>query len=201
MAPDERRRAIIDAVVPLLVEHGGEVSTRQIAEAAGIAEGTIFRVFPDKPALLLAAVEQIITPDDLRDRHAAAIAEVRSLREQVRCTASWMVANSERSTAVLMALRRAWMSRPPGDHDETHAKGHDPREVFQRAADQLRDILTDMFATHADELSVAPDVAATTLRTLVLGSHHPGASVRDRLTPDQITAVFLDGVQHHPKGD
>ena len=52
MAADDRRQAIVDAVVPLLLEQGGDVTTRQIAEAAGIAEGTIFRVFPDKAALL-----------------------------------------------------------------------------------------------------------------------------------------------------
>src|SRR4051794_26805378 len=55
---DERRAAIIDAVVPLLREHGEAVTCRQIALAAGIAEGTIFRVFADKDELLLAAFEQ-----------------------------------------------------------------------------------------------------------------------------------------------
>ena len=48
MSPDDRRRAIVAALVPLIVERGGEVSTREIAQAAGIAEGTIFRVFADK---------------------------------------------------------------------------------------------------------------------------------------------------------
>ena len=50
--PTSAGAPIVDAVVPLLLEHGGDVTTRQIAEAAGIAEGTIFRVFPDKAALL-----------------------------------------------------------------------------------------------------------------------------------------------------
>ena len=62
MAPDDRRKAIVDVVVPLLLDHGGEVSTRQIAEAAGIAEGTIFRVFPDKNALWLAVAERTLDP-------------------------------------------------------------------------------------------------------------------------------------------
>ena len=48
MSPDERRAALIDATLPLLLEHGRGVTTRQIAEAAGVAEGTIFRVFDSK---------------------------------------------------------------------------------------------------------------------------------------------------------
>ena len=64
MPPEDRRRAIVQAVIPLLAEHGSDVSTRQIAEAAGVAEGTIFRVFPDKAALFKAAAEEAINPAD-----------------------------------------------------------------------------------------------------------------------------------------
>jgi len=57
MPPDERRAAIVAATLPLLLDRGVNVTTKQIADAAGIAEGTIFRVFPDKDALLRAAID------------------------------------------------------------------------------------------------------------------------------------------------
>src|SRR5689334_25018938 len=85
MAPEQRRAALIAATVPLLREHGFAVSTRQIADAAGVAEGTIFGVFPDKASLLraamisafdpvptLAALSGIETALDLRARLTAA---------------------------------------------------------------------------------------------------------------------------------
>src|SRR4051795_13422645 len=56
LPPEERREALIAATLPLVLEHGTEVSTRLIAEAAGVAEGTIFRVFPTKEELIQAVV-------------------------------------------------------------------------------------------------------------------------------------------------
>jgi len=61
LPPDERRSMIVAATLPLLLEHGDRVTTKQIAEAAGIAEGTIFRVFADKDALI-AADSDVRTP-------------------------------------------------------------------------------------------------------------------------------------------
>ena len=72
LAPEDRRTAILTALIPLLVEKGGDVTTKEIAKAAGIAEGTIFRVFPDKATLLFAAAEEAINPaggqEDVRGR-------------------------------------------------------------------------------------------------------------------------------------
>ena len=62
MPAEERRASILAATVPLLIAHGTEITTRQIAAAACVAEGTIFRVFVDKETLIEAAVEQAFDP-------------------------------------------------------------------------------------------------------------------------------------------
>ena len=69
MPPAERREALINATLPLVLWHGPGVTTRQIAEAADVAEGTIFRVFEGKEALIRAVTERAFDP-------APALAEI-----------------------------------------------------------------------------------------------------------------------------
>ena len=196
MAPDDRRRAIVDAVVPLLLAHGDDISTKQIAEAAGIAEGTIFRVFPDKPALLMAAAAETMNPSDGGAELEAALAGHDDLRERVRITAERMIERSERVVAVMMALRKIWMSQPQREHPEG------PPAFVTEANRNLQVMLTRVFEPHRAELTVDPSTAATVLRTLVLGSRHPGVDPETRLTAEQIVDVLLDGIRTRTeKGD
>src|SRR5205807_338584 len=71
LPPDERRSMIVAATLPLLLEHGDRVTSRQIAEAAGIAEGTIFRVFADKDEVIAAVIEAALDPEPLEAALAA----------------------------------------------------------------------------------------------------------------------------------
>src|SRR5690606_28711829 len=62
LPPEARRAALVAATLPLLRTHGPRLSTRQIAEAAGVAEGTLFRVFPSKDDIVVAAIAHAINP-------------------------------------------------------------------------------------------------------------------------------------------
>ena len=64
LPPDERRAAILLAVRPVLLARGAAVTSRELAEAAGVAEGTLFRVFTDKVTLVREAVLAAVDPAD-----------------------------------------------------------------------------------------------------------------------------------------
>ena len=67
LPPDDRREMILGAIIPLLRERGRDVTSRELAEAAGIAEGTLFRAFGDKDSIIRAAIDKMLDPKPFRD--------------------------------------------------------------------------------------------------------------------------------------
>ncbi len=60
LPPEERKRQIIDAVLRVVAEHGVPNTTvSRVAEAAGVAEGTLYLHFRSRTDMLLAALEAI----------------------------------------------------------------------------------------------------------------------------------------------
>ena len=53
----------MEVTLPLVLEHGRAVTTAQIAEAAGVAQGTIFRVFATKEELVEEAIDSAFDMD------------------------------------------------------------------------------------------------------------------------------------------
>lgn len=194
LPPAERRQRIIDAVVPLLIQHGPELTTRQIAEAAGVAEGTLFRVFPDKRTLLVATATDVLNPTDGEGGIARAVAEKDALRDKVIAAAQHIAERMERGMLVMMALRATVLRDGRG---EELASG--PPPFLQEANRALIQALSRyVFEPHADELRVTPQTAAIILRSLAFGNGHPGTDPAHRLDDDAIADACLNGVISGP---
>ena len=184
MAPAERRAAIVEAARPLVMRYGSAVTTRQIAEAGCIAEGTIFRVFPDKDSVVQAVVAEVFDPEPtLRELRAVD----RSLPLRERLVAATAVLQ-ERLSQVFGLLDALGWVRPP---EPEEADRPQPPAAIN---DALRAALVDIVGPDECRLRVPAIELAHVLRLLIFSGTHPMISDGRLLTPDQIVSILLDGL-------
>jgi len=218
LSPEQRRETIVRAALPLVAERGAAVTTAEVARAAGIAEGTIFRVFPDKNALLDAVVVEVLRPDHV-------IAELESIDLDqplaVRLTEAGeaLAAHLMRLGAVLGTLHAT--GRPLEHHSGAPADepartgtadgagaggdarpGAGPAEYFERA-DSTRAAAARRDPTRGRSLSRDESQAATNAAVAEL--FEPERE-HLRITPDEAAGVFLSllfarGRQPRPAAD
>jgi AcrR family transcriptional regulator len=191
LPPDDRRRSIVEAVVPLIVEHGASVTTRQMADAAGVAEGTIYKVFPDKPSIIVEAIRVSIDPEPTRTA-IEAIPDHLSMEDQVDVAARTLMERGDRLMALVSALG-AMPKHAFEDRDGAHRQFEEAQRVVVTA-------LTELFERHERSLQVAPRRAAIVLRGLVFVNNHPRLMPTDRLSATEIVATTLHGVARAPEG-
>lgn len=181
MPPAERRAAIVEATLPLLLEHGSGVTTKQIAEAAGIAEGTIFRVFDDKEDILDAVAENVFDPSPTR----LALQQINldlSLEERLIAAVEILQHSVAKAWRFMTAVG---MSRLPDRY---------------RASEQVDSpdvqTLTTILAPDAGRLARDPAWSALLLRGVTFACSHP-ALMPEQPPAAEIVSLFLDGIRKH----
>jgi AcrR family transcriptional regulator len=167
-----------------MTARGPAVTTREIARAAGVAEGTIFGVFPDKESLVRAVVDaafdpapavatlEAITQGSLEDEVAEAVEILRARLQSV------------------FGLMSSFGYRRPEDADPD-------RPVPPTA---IVDALTRLFERHEPVLRKSPVECANLLRLFVFAASHPLITDGKPLPVSEIVDVLLGGVAR-PRSD
>lgn len=182
MAPDDRRRMIVRTVLPLVVEHGREVTTAQIARAAGIGEGTIFRVFQDKDELLDACVEAALDPAEALAMIGEIPAEL-PLTERLREAVGALTAHLQRMGAAMAAARR----HPVEGRNRKSVTGDSRRESY----DAMHSAVRELFIPDAARLRLPVDKAASLFLSMLFAQSRPMPGAPD---PTEMIDIFLHGV-------
>jgi AcrR family transcriptional regulator len=187
---DERRAALIAATEPLLEQFGREVSTRQIAEAAGIAEGTIFRAFATKEELIDAVIKDSFdihrTCDEL-----AQIDRGLSLEERLIAAVVILQERLRRVFALFGSLR---LRKEAPDHDSFRTRQQADNELINEA-------IAALIGPDQDQLRLAVMEAASALRAITFAITHPILGDQGLADPEQIVDLVLHGSCRRPSPD
>lgn len=180
----ERRAALIAATLPLLGRCGTRVTTRQIAAAAGVAEGTIFRVFADKDELIRAAIAVVMDP-------GPALAELDGidpgapLRDRLVTITELLQRRLLSVFNLMIALR---MTEPPEEIEQR-------RRAAGPAHAGILDEIVRLLEPDRDRFRLPVGEVVRILRLLTFAGSHPMITDGHPLTAEEIVDVLLDGVR------
>ncbi|GAA0798034.1 hypothetical protein Sya03_47460 [Spirilliplanes yamanashiensis] len=174
---------LVEATLPLLARHGLKVTSKQIAEAAGVAEGTVFKAFGDKDNLVRAALSRGLDPEPIL-AELAAVDMGAPVRERVGVVTDIL---RRRFIAVFELMLAVGVQGPP---DEARRCRDDAQTQHARILAEVQRIL----APDAGEFRLPlPDVVRI-MRLLTFAGSHPLITDGQPLSVDEITVVLLDGM-------
>lgn len=155
---DKRRAAIVEATIPLLRQHGHTLTSRQIAEAAGIAEGTVFRAFDSLDDVIQATVMEVLSSARL-ERTMAETRFTGELRDDCLAAVELM------STYVGTVKPLIHLGHSAANRGLMRCA----REEMTGRQAELFTFLEARFAPHEDELALAPGQFVKLLELLTVG--------------------------------
>jgi AcrR family transcriptional regulator len=186
---------LVAATLPLLAQHGPKVTTKQIAAAAGVAEGTIFRVFTDKCELINAALEQALDPEGALTE-LAGVDIALPLDERVIEITRILQRRLTLVFNVMIAMR---MSGPPGGKPPVAPAG--PPPGAKPSGEKIITAAGHLLAPDRERFRMPVEEVVRILRLLTFAGSHPFITDGNLLTAEEIASTLLDGVRRRPDHD
>ncbi|MCX4449527.1 TetR/AcrR family transcriptional regulator [Streptomyces sp. NPDC087866] len=180
MSPEQRRAMIIQTAIPLIAEYGSAVTTAKIARAAGIGEGTIFRVFADKDELMQACVAEALSPEHAV-RELDGIDLTQPLSDRLVEAAEALQAHVARMGAILGSLGHGGGKHP----GPVRGAGRNESSARIRAA------VAELLEPDRAALRRTPEQIAALFFGLLFTQ--PRTEDEPDLTPGELVEVFLHG--------
>ncbi|WP_431676523.1 TetR/AcrR family transcriptional regulator [Kitasatospora sp. KL5] len=174
------RAKLLDAATEVFTTRGVGVPTEEIARAAGVGVGTLFRHFPTKEALLEAVM-------------------VRRL-ETITARTAQLAAEAEPAEAFFACFRLV-VEQSAGKNEFVRAlaaAGVDVHASLQESTTAMRTQLADLLSGAQQTGAVRPDLGLPELLALLVGT---GATMEqlpaDPSARERIYEVVFDGLRPH----
>ena len=167
--------------MPLLAEYGRDISSKQIAEAAGIAEGTVFRAFGDKESLIEAAIVKFLDPEPLR-RGLRAIDPRLPLEQKVLAVVMLM----RQRFGEIFRIMAMVGGGPPPRRDQRH---------------EFAAIIGRLLEPEAEDLNWPPERVAHIIRLIAFASSLPALNEHTEFTETELVSIVLYGITGQTRVD
>ena len=184
LAPEQRRAALLDAATELFITHGPNFTTADLATAAGVSEGTIFRYFIDKPTLVAECRRCAMGLDELVPQIREA-ADLPTFREQVLAASRLL---NDRILQMIHVVSDGGVAHPPDDAGEI--------------AEQLVAALAPIFrGVEPAAGAMRPEQLANMLiGMLISNTFLCEKTSTDPVPVERLVDLFLHGIDHDQPG-
>lgn len=201
MAPEDRKAAIIDSVLPLVAERGNDVTSRELAQAAGVAEGTLFRAFGDKAALVGAVAAEGLQRAARPEEMLGELVGI-DTRLPLERRLGLVIEMGRSRTAEVMrwmsVLRQMHGGMPPSDDETTRRRMNEFRKEFMtrraRQHEATVEGITAVLAPDLDRLRVPVEVAIALVESAIAGTHSRLDSSLPAVPADVLADALVNGL-------